>query len=132
MTLGEEFDGYAHNIRAELDRLDIGSDLLVEVNLGGTRLEVERRRLVGREVAIELTPAEMRLLLALRDRRGHLVSYRELVERVQGYQVEPWEAAAMVRPIVSRLRRKLLMAGASPGLIVTVRGAGYLLLEGRD
>ena len=38
MTLGEEFDGYAHNIRAELDRLDIGSDLLVEVNLGGTAI----------------------------------------------------------------------------------------------
>ena len=38
MTLGEEFDGYAHNIRAELDRLDVGSDLLVEVNLGGTAI----------------------------------------------------------------------------------------------
>lgn len=38
MTLGEEFDGYVHNIRAELDRLDVGSDLLVEVNLGGTAI----------------------------------------------------------------------------------------------
>jgi DNA-binding response OmpR family regulator len=101
-----------------------------EVILGEIRLEVERRRLLGRERSVELTPAEMRLLLALRGRQGHLVDHRELVERVQGYQVESWEAAAMVRPVVSRLRRKLLLVGASPGWIVTVRGAGYLLAEG--
>jgi DNA-binding response OmpR family regulator len=74
----------------------------------------------------------MRLLLVLWGRQGHLVGYRELVERVQGYRVESWEAAAMVRPVVSRLRRKLLLVGASPGWIVTVRGAGYLLAEGGD
>lgn len=38
MTLSEEFEGYAHNIRAELTRLDVGSSLLVEVNLGGTAI----------------------------------------------------------------------------------------------
>jgi DNA-binding response OmpR family regulator len=103
-----------------------------QVILGGIRLEVERRRLLGRERSVELTPAEMRLLLALWGRQGHLVGYRELVERVQGYRVESWEAAAMVRPVVSRLRRKLLLVGASPGWIVTVRGAGYLLAEGGD
>ncbi|MEW6568352.1 MAG: response regulator transcription factor [Chloroflexota bacterium] len=99
------------------------------LELGELRLDVSRRRLERGEQAIELTPAELRLFLALYRHRGRVVRFTELVDQVQGYQVEAWEAPAMVRPVVSRLREKLRRVGASPECIETVRGSGYLLAE---
>jgi DNA-binding response OmpR family regulator len=89
---------------------------------------------VGREgrTGIELTPAETRLLLALHQRRGHVVTCEELVREVQGYPVESWEAPAMIRPVISRLRLKVKQAGGDPDRIGTVRGSGYLLEAVRD
>ncbi len=38
MTLGQEFHGYATNLREELARIDANGRLLLEVNLGGTAI----------------------------------------------------------------------------------------------
>ena len=97
--------------------------------IGPLRLDLERRRLEGGQGDDELTPAEMRLLLALLRRRGQVVGYAGLVDRVQGYQVEEWEAPAMLRPVVSRLRGKLQEAGGQAEWIGTVRGTGYVMGE---
>jgi DNA-binding response OmpR family regulator len=97
--------------------------------IGPLRLDLDRRRLEGGQGAVELTPAEMRLLLALLRRRGRVVGYAELVDWVQGYQVEDWEAPAMLRPVVSRLRGKLQESGGQAEWIGTVRGTGYVMGE---
>lgn len=99
------------------------------VEMGEVSIDLSRRRLKKGQRDVELTPAELRLFLALYRRRGRVVSYRELVEQVQGYQVETWEAPAMVRPVVSRLRDKLRQLGGEAEWIETVRGSGYLLRE---
>lgn len=99
------------------------------VTIGEIRLDASRRRLVRGEQEVELTPAELRLLLALHRQRGRVVGYRELVDQVQGYQVEAWEAPAMVRPVVSRLREKLRQVGGEAESIETVRGSGYVLRD---
>ena len=38
MTLGEEFRGYATNIREEVKRISVAADLLLDINLGGTAI----------------------------------------------------------------------------------------------
>lgn len=95
--------------------------------IGGLTADVDRRRLRGPGGEVELTPAELRLLTALHREQGAVVSYGSLVDQVQGYRVEPWEAAGMLRPVVSRLRFKIRQAGGDPGWISTVRGSGYAL-----
>jgi DNA-binding response OmpR family regulator len=97
--------------------------------IGRLQLELDQRRLEGERGTVELTPAETRLLLALFGRRGQVVGYAELVGRVQGYQVEDWEAPAMLRPVVSRLRGKLQRAGGRAEWIGTIRGAGYMMAQ---
>jgi len=106
------------------------ADLPPEIDFEGLHLDVGRRWLEREGRGIELTPAETRLLLALFRRRGHVVSCDDLVREVQGYPVESWEAPAMIRPVISRLRLKLRQAGGDPDRIGTVRGSGYLLEAG--
>ncbi len=113
----------------ELQAVEDTSDAPV-VTVGAVRLDVSRRRLERGEQSVELTPAELRLFLALYRQRGRVVGFRDLVDQVQGYQVETWEAPAMVRPVVSRLREKLRQVGGSAEWIETVRGSGYLMSEG--
>ena len=97
------------------------------VQWAGMALEPATRRLSGPQGEAELTPAELRLLLALLRRRGHVAEYVALVDQVQGYTVDAWEAPGMLRPVVSRLRHKVRLVGGQPGRIATVRGSGYVL-----
>lgn len=117
---------------ATLDAEGLGPDLPGDIDFDGMHLDVGRRWLEKEGQGIELTPAETRLLLALHQRRGHVVTCEELVREVQGYPVESWEAPAMIRPVISRLRLKLKQAGGNPDRIGTVRGSGYLLEAVRD
>jgi DNA-binding response OmpR family regulator len=92
-------------------------------------LDLERRSLSDGRQTLALTPAEMRLLLALARQRGQAVSHGVLVAQVLGYEVEAWEAPGMVRPLISRLRHKLEQLSGRRGWITTVRGVGYSLRE---
>jgi DNA-binding response OmpR family regulator len=74
-----------------------------------------------------LTPSEARLLALLMDRPGHVWSCRDLARLALGYDVVEAEAVEIVRPHISRLRRKLEPDPLQPRLIRTVRGQGYLL-----
>jgi DNA-binding response OmpR family regulator len=102
-------------------------DLPAEIEFSGLHLDVGRRWLECEGGGVELTPAETRLLLTLFRRQGQVVTCEELVREVQGYSVESWEAPAMIRPVISRLRLKLKQAGGNAESIGTVRGTGYLL-----
>ena len=75
---------------------------------------------------ISLTPTENKLLVFLVENRGRVLTHRELVYSVQGYDVSEWEAPEVIRPLISRLRRKL---GKFPGAekwVINIRGTGYL------
>ncbi len=75
---------------------------------------------------VSLTPTENKLLLFLVENRGRVLTHRELVYSVQGYDVSEREAPEVLRPLISRLRRKL---GHFPGAekwVVNIRGTGYL------
>jgi DNA-binding response OmpR family regulator len=88
-------------------------------------LEVDllhRRATVG-DTALNLTPKELELLHCLLERRGEVVSRRELLELVWGYRFDPGTNVVDVH--VARLRSKLQDVGLAD-LIGTRRGLGYV------
>lgn len=89
-------------------------------------LDVARREIRSGDQRISLTPAEGRLLKVLLQNRGKVLSHRELVFLVQGYETTDWEAPGILRPLISRLRRKLSVIPDGEKWIINVRGIGYL------
>jgi DNA-binding response OmpR family regulator len=75
---------------------------------------------------VSLTPTEAKLLKVLLENRGRVLTHRELVVMVQGYEVTDWEAPEVLRPLVSRLRQKLGNFPHGEAWIVNVRGTGYV------
>lgn len=115
---------------------------LKESEGGGTPIEVSRTVMVlGKNVKIDLerreiwtieddkvqlTPTEGKLMQVLLENRGRVLSHKDLVFLVQGYQTSDWEAPEIMRPLVSRLRRKLSQFEGGDEWIVNVRGTGYV------
>jgi len=93
----------------------------------GIYLDLTRREIWYGEFRVSLTPTEGKLMKALLDNRGRVLSHKELVFMVQGYETTDLEAPEMLRPIVSRLRRKLALFPAGDEWINNVRGTGYVL-----
>ena len=75
---------------------------------------------------VSLTRTEATILSHLIAHPGVAVTCRELAG-VLGYAETEGEARPIVRPHISRLRRKIEPDPASPRLIVTVSGLGYTL-----
>lgn len=86
--------------------------------------DTARRELVGPDgVAVPLSGGEFRLLVALVERPGVVLSRDQLLDLTRGRS-----AAAFDRSVdnqISRLRRKLERDPKSPALIKTVWGGGY-------
>ena len=77
--------------------------------------------------AVELTPTEYRLLVALLERRGRVQSRQQLLENA--WDIHARIETRTVDMHVQRLRIKLGVAG---DLIETVRGFGYRFRAGED
>lgn len=95
-----------------------------ELTIDLDRLEVRR----GRE-RIALTAAEFKLLTALVDAEGRVLTRQALLDALYG----PVQGDALERTIdvhIRRLREKLGDSADAPAYIATVRGAGYRTLEG--
>jgi DNA-binding response OmpR family regulator len=75
--------------------------------------------------SIVLTPTETRFLGVLLEQFNQVVPHSEIVNRMYGYLVNEEEAAAVLRPIVSRLRKKIDAAPGGNHWIKTVRSSGY-------
>jgi len=96
------------------------------LEFGGYRLDLPARRLndaAGQEVA--LTTGEFELLRALAERPREVLSRDQLMNRVHGRDAGPFDRAIDVG--IGRLRRKIEADPATPQLIKSVRGAGYML-----
>jgi two-component system KDP operon response regulator KdpE len=102
----------AERLPAEGPMPVLGIDRLrYEAHAGGQRLD--------------LTPIEFRLLAALVEANGRLVSHPELLGA--GWPDEPDPDPFWTKPHLTRLRRKLAAAGAP--LPTPVRGIGYRLID---
>ncbi|MCB0968862.1 MAG: response regulator transcription factor [Ilumatobacter sp.] len=84
---------------------------------------VARRATIGRR-SLDLTKTEFDLLALLAERRGEVMTRREIYERIWGYDFDTGSRSLDV--YVSYLRSKLEADGEAR-LIQTVRGVGFVL-----
>ena len=91
----------------------------------GMRLELDARRLLGREgESIGLTGGEFELLRTLLERPNVVLTRDQLMNAMHGRTAGPFDRAIDMQ--VGRLRRKIETDPTDPQLIKAVRGAGYL------
>lgn len=74
---------------------------------------------------VALTEGETVILSSLMTRPNQVLSCRELVRLARGQDIEETEAQSIVRPHISRLRRKIEAIIKTPRLICNVRKRGY-------
>jgi DNA-binding response OmpR family regulator len=97
----------------------------------GTLVIDEPRRMAqAHGTAVELTPTEWGILVALATVPGRVYSRFELINRVRGYEFEGYERT--VDSHVKNLRRKIEEDPGNPAIIQTVLGGGYRLGLTRD
>ncbi|MDQ3679904.1 MAG: response regulator transcription factor [Actinomycetota bacterium] len=101
-------------------------------SFGGGELVIEedRRLAVVRGEAVELTPTEWGILMAISRTPGRVYSRYELINRVRGYEFEGYERT--IDSHVKNLRRKVERDPRDPSIVETVLGAGYRLGLARD
>jgi DNA-binding response OmpR family regulator len=92
---------------------------------GELRIDEQRRAVVVRGEAVDLTPTEWGVLVALTRTPGRVYSRYELINRVRGYEFEGYERT--IDSHVKNLRRKIERDLRNPAIVETVLGAGYRL-----
>jgi len=94
----------------------------------GLKLDTERVLVTLKDVPVELTPHEYKLLHALMSRRGRVFSRGELLDSLYPDQ----EAIVIDRVVdvhIGKLRQKIETDPSKPRHILTVRGIGYRFSE---
>jgi DNA-binding response OmpR family regulator len=99
------------------------------LRVGPLTLDQEKRLLSIEDTGrlIELTEGEATILALFMEKSDRVLSCREIAHAAWSYELEEWEAQALVRPYIFRLRQKVEPAPSEPKIIRTVRGRGYLL-----
>jgi two-component system OmpR family response regulator len=106
--------------------IHVGTEDQIIIRTDGVEVDFSRRIIRWDEQQVDLTPSESRLLQALMKAPGRIRTHAELVQEVQGYTAPPEEASLILRPLVSRLRNKLVDVPGGGNWVVNVRGQGYL------
>jgi DNA-binding response OmpR family regulator len=97
---------------------------------GALVIDEPRRAVRVRGAAVDLTPTEWGILVALAAVPGRVYSRFELINRVRGYEFEGYER--IIDSHVKNLRRKIEGDQGNPEIVKTVLGGGYRLGLARD
>jgi two-component system OmpR family response regulator len=109
--------------RPDADSSNIGAGC----EFAGWRLDLVRRELRSPQgVIVNLSSGEFSLLRAFVERPQRVLTRDQLLEFARGPDSDAFDRAIDVQ--ISRLRRKLV-ASSGEALILTLRGAGYMLDE---
>lgn len=114
-------------IRTRLRRTDGGEDIH---RIGDLTISVAAHSVKRGDQALNLTPLEFELLLALARRPSQVYTREELLDKVWGYRNSA--DTRLVNVHVQRLRAKVEQDPENPKIIVTVRGIGYRAGEPTD
>lgn len=91
----------------------------------GLKLDLSARQLIDRNgIEIPMTTSEFELLQTFLERPRQVLTRDQLMNSLHGRDAGPFDRAIDVQ--IGRLRRKIEADPASPRLIKSVRGAGYL------
>lgn len=96
---------------------------LAPIARGDLIIDLTDRRVTRAGKVIHLTPTEFRLLAALAERPGHVLSAEALLVQVWGGEYK--DEVENVKRYIHYLRQKLEEDPANPRLILTERGFGY-------
>lgn len=114
-----------HAIRRRVQKGELQPQTRRELFFEGWRFDRLLRQLVSPEqLVVPLSSAEYRLLCALVERPGRVLSREQLIELTRAPGVEVNDRS--VDLTISRLRQKLGDSPKEPRLIRTMRGEGYL------
>lgn len=86
-------------------------------------VDLEERKVVVNGEPVKLTPTEFRLLSQLVENAGRVLTHRQLLEKVWGW--EYMNDIDYVRIYVWRLRRRIEQEPSEPQYILTEYGVGY-------
>ena len=98
------------------------------IERGDLTIDLPRRVVEARGVAVQLTFVEFELLAALAAEPGVVFSRRQLLERIRGSA--DYREPRTIDVHVRHLREKIERDPHDPELILTVRGAGYRFRDG--
>lgn len=101
-----------------------------QVMIDNLTIDLYTRRVWRRGAPVDLTRREFQLLAVLAESPGRVVENHELLSRVWG--PEYVNDVQNVRQYMGYLRNKLEDDPRHPACILTVRGTGYRLAEGRE
>jgi two-component system KDP operon response regulator KdpE len=119
-------------VRAALRRTGSNGTAVVQAPVfhdGYLAIDVSARQVRVDGARVRLTPREFRLLAALLESADRVVTHRQLLETVWGF--EYLDAVDYVRIYVSHLRQKIEPDPARPRYILTEPGVGYRFATGR-
>ena len=119
-------------VQAVLRRTRVSSldDGLMTFGNHEVEIDEDRHEIRVRGMAVDLTPTEWGILLALGTTPGRVYSRYELINRVRGYEFEGYERT--IDSHVKNLRHKIEREPSDPVIVETVVGIGYRLGLVRD
>jgi len=92
----------------------------------GVSIDFTRREMWRGSERIGLTPTEGKLMEILVTNRSRVMAHTDLTFLILGYEVNALEAPEILRPLISRLRKKLAVFPGGKKWIISVRGTGYV------
>jgi DNA-binding response OmpR family regulator len=94
---------------------------------GNLSVDFQRREARMNDQELDLTPTEFDTLAYLIKNTERVVSCRDLVKAVHGYDTTEHAARPIMRVHIHRLRQKIELDAADPQWLLTIRSAGYML-----
>lgn len=94
----------------------------------GVKVDLPRRRVFRDNAEVHLTPTEYKLLATLVRQAGRVVTHRQLLQEVWGFNYSG--QTHYLRVYMAQLRRKLEPDSTRPRLLTTEPGVGYRLADG--
>lgn len=91
-------------------------------------VDIGERRIMVNDERVKLTPTEFKLFAVLLENAGHIVTQRQLLEKVWGW--EYIDDIDHLRIYIWHLRRKIEPDSAQPRYILTEAGVGYYFQKG--
>lgn len=92
------------------------------VKAGGLELDMQTHQVARGSEKIDLTPTEFRMLLALVEANGAVLSPASIFEKVWGRE---GANQSLIETHIYNLRRKVEDNASAPRIILTIRDAGY-------
>jgi DNA-binding response OmpR family regulator len=117
-------------VKAHLRRAGKTKKKILSYNRGSLQMDLERHEVVKKGSPLQLTLTEFRILTALAENHGRILSRNQIVNIVQGYDFEGYDRT--IDAHVKNLRHKIEKDSKSPEFIQTVYGVGYKFIGTPD